>query len=117
MKKSACIISLVICLILLSGLENAHAGEIVHGASVRGVTNTANNIAGQFAIRVSGGTGPCTGNTYITFPISSVSGQNVETHKRTFNIALAASVTGDLVNIYNYESNTCDKAVFIELTK
>ena len=55
------------------------------------------------------------GQTRIAFRSDSV--VDPEIHKRAFRLASVAFATGAKVNICNYESDACDRAAYIELTK
>lgn len=92
---------------------NAQGGYLLTGGTLTTVTNTAGNSP-QFAVIANGGSGPCVGQ-WISFPRDAT--PDTDNHKRAFALAILAHTTGAKVNIYNYESNACDRAVFIELTK
>jgi len=107
MMKAATMGLVVLC------VANAQAGYVLTGGSLTTVTNTADN-APQFAVIANGGGGPCAGQ-WITFPRDATS--DAENHRRAFALALLAHTTGSKVNIYNYESDACNRAAYIELTK
>lgn len=92
---------------------NAQGGYVLTGGTLTGVTNTASN-APQFGVIANGGGGPCVGQ-WILFPRDAT--PDVENYKRAFALAVLAHTTGSKVNIYNYENDACNRAVYIELAK
>jgi hypothetical protein len=69
----------------------------------------------KFAVAVSGGTGPCTGGVWITFPASAA--PDLEAHKRAYSAALVALTTAMKVTNYNYNDNNCAGASYIEVSR
>ncbi|MCJ8274163.1 MAG: DUF5992 family protein [Psychrosphaera sp.] len=92
----------------------ANAGELINSATVTSVANVASNID-QFVIYFSGGTGVCTTQDYIIFPADAAISK--EAHNRAYSLVLTALTTGMKVKIHNYESNACDRATFVQVSK
>lgn len=88
-------------------------GYLQTGGTITVVTNTGGNSP-QFAVKADGGSGPCVGQ-WIAFPRDAT--PDVDNQKRAFALAVLAHTTGATVNIYNYESDLCDRAAYIELIK
>lgn len=100
-------------IILCSGVTGtALAGEIVVGAQLIRITNTSSNT-NAFSIMVSGGTLNLCGSSWINFPASAT---DAESYKRAYAAALVALTTGAPIRVYNYQSNTCETASYIELS-
>lgn len=95
---------------------NVNAGELINGATIVEVTNTNNNGA-DFAVILTGGTGPCVSpsRTIIVFPESKK--QSDESYRQAFSIALAGLANGMKVRVHNFEDNSCTGANFISLSK
>ena len=88
------------------------AGELVKNAEVVLVGNTANG-GDDFFITISGGTGVCSN---ITFPVSVAVSK--EAHARAYSLALIAFTTGSKkVRVYNFSSDSCTTASYIEIAK
>lgn len=107
--KTATMAGLLICLCT----ANAQGGYVLTGGTLTAVTSTAGN-APQFAVIANDGGGPCIGQ-WIAFPRDAT--PDIDNHKRAFALAVLAHTTGAKVTIYNYESDSCSRAVYIELTK
>jgi Family of unknown function (DUF5992) len=90
---------------------SAHAGYVIQGATIVNVGSTNGNAA-QFHVVVTGGAGPCVGQT-ILFHISNA--PDADTHKRAYAAALLALAMGYRVNIYNYTDNNCAGASYIDI--
>jgi hypothetical protein len=94
---------------------NAHAGYLAVGVTVTKVSNTNSNDQ-SFVVTFTGGTGPCTsgtGSTFVIFPLSAA--PDADTHKRAYAAALLALTTGMRVTLYNYTSDSCTGASYIEV--
>lgn len=91
---------------------NAHAGNIVTGATVLHVGNTNNNLD-AFRVFVAGGTGPCTSasGVWVVFPV----GTDPDIHKRAYAAALLALTTGMHVTLFNYTDDACTGASYIDV--
>ncbi|MCH2157271.1 MAG: DUF5992 family protein [Oleiphilaceae bacterium] len=102
----------IICSILCTQLP---AGELIRGAKVVEVANTTNN-GPDFAVILEGGSGVCfSDRTVITFPESKK--QSDASYQQAFSIAIAALSTGHKVRIHNFESDACNEASFILVSK
>jgi hypothetical protein len=97
---------------LIAAFSTAHAGDLVVNGAVVRVANTGDNQP-VFSIQVSGGSPNLCGGGWITFPVSAAA--DVEAHRRAYAAALLALSTGMNVRVYNYQSNSCDSAAYIEL--
>ncbi|MHC5615709.1 MAG: DUF5992 family protein [Nostoc sp.] len=85
-------------------LKPAQADYLVQNAKVVSVGNTSGN-GDNFAIFVSGGTGPCT-NTFIIFPPSGVTNRNIYEHG--YQAALTALTNPNLtVDVFDYSGASC----------
>ncbi len=103
---------LTVWLLTLSGLANA--GELTKDAEIIMVGNTANG-QDDFFIKTQGGTGPCVGSSII-FPASSAPSK--EYHARAYSLALAAFSMGNTkVRVYNFASDSCFTASYIQMAK
>jgi hypothetical protein len=89
----------------------ATAGSLVTNATITKILDTSGNQT-QFAIVVSGGTGPCA-NTVIYFPVGAA--VDVDTHKRAYAAALLALATGMRISAWNYTGNNCEGAAYIDV--
>ncbi len=99
--------------ILLATSGGALAGDLVSGASITHVSNTASNTA-AFSVQISGGTGPCgTAGQWITFPL--LAAPDADTHKRAYASVLLAFTMGLHVRIHNYSGSACDGASYVEI--
>jgi len=87
------------------------AGELAKNSTITEVTNVTNNID-AFAIKLSGGSGLCA-DEWVWFPASKK--QSDSAYNRAFTVALAASMSGKVVRIHNYENDDCKGANFISL--
>ncbi|TDF42313.1 hypothetical protein EYS14_05665 [Alteromonadaceae bacterium M269] len=102
MKIRAALLSLFIS-------SSALSGELVRGATIEEVANTASNLK-VFYIKVKGGNGPCA-NRSIIFPASQA--PSPEAYERAFSIALAAAASGKKIRAHNYIDDDCHGAGFI----
>ncbi|GAA6135241.1 hypothetical protein NBRC116188_20310 [Oceaniserpentilla sp. 4NH20-0058] len=100
-------------LLLLGLCFNAYAGDIANGATVLKVANISSNVD-TFAVTVDSSLVDCARNI-IFFPASAA--PNKESHARAYSTALTALSTGMKVRLYNYDSNSCTDASFIEISK
>jgi hypothetical protein len=91
----------------------AGAADLVIGGRVVRLSNTGNNST-LFSIEVAGGSTNLCGSSWIHFPASAAG--DAEIHKRAYAAALVALTTGMPVRVYNYQSNSCDAAAYIELS-
>lgn len=83
--------------------QTATGSYLVVGGKVVNVQNTSSN-GDNYAIFVSGGTGPCA-NNYIIFPKTGVINKDV--HARGYEAALSALVNNLKVDVFNYSGSTC----------
>lgn len=109
--RSVATLSLVFVGALLSA--TAQAGSIVSDGYVSIIENTSGNQA-LFTIKVTGGTGPCVGQT-ISFPVWAA--PDADTHKRAYAAAMLAFSLGYRVSVWNYVDNTCTSAAYIAVIK
>jgi hypothetical protein len=105
---------LAICAALCTSLlqsSPASAGYLVENATITRLTNVADNSA-KFAIQVTGGSGPCSTST-IEFPASAA--VDLEAYKRAYATLLMAFASGMRISVFNYTSNSCLGASFVEV--
>ena len=100
-----------LCATLVSLNVLAGGEYIVVEGTVTSVANTGSNLE-NFVVRTTGGSGICTSSR---FPLSSAPNKGV--HDRAYAAALLALTTGMEVTIYNYEDNSCEKAVYLSIAK
>jgi Family of unknown function (DUF5992) len=91
-----------------------NAGWLAWDAQLTAVTNTSGNTD-SFVVLFTGGTGACASQGQVTFPRDATTSQEVL--RRAYATALMALATGMKVNIYNYESDSCDRAAHIWISK
>lgn len=101
-------------LAILFATFQVSSGQLAVNANVVEVANTNSNSQ-DFAIKLSGGTGICSGSTWIVFPESKK--QSEDSYKQAFAIALTALTAGSKVRIHNFEDDSCSGANFISITK
>ena len=82
----------------------AHAASLVQNAKIIAVQNTSGN-KDNFAIKVTGGTGPCA-NTFIVFPKTGVNSSAV--YERGYAMALAAMQNDWKINAFDYTGSDCE---------
>jgi hypothetical protein len=111
MRKTVIVIIAVAVVVGLFA-QRASAGYIVTGAKIIKIANTANN-QDYFSVLISGGTGPCA-TMWVAFPQSAAATQKIL--DRAFALAMSAMTAGYVVSIYNYQSDSCDKAAYIEVS-
>lgn len=95
---------------LLFGSYPAEAGFIASESTITSIKNVTGNMP-QFAVFVTGGTGPCL-NTWVVFPVSAA--PDADTHKRAYATAMMAIALGMHVIIYNYTDDSCLGASYID---
>ena len=89
----------------------AFAGNLADQAIIKEVASSNGN-GDVFYLRLGGGTGPCA-NLSVDFPRSK--SQSEQSYDQAFAIALAASMSGKRVQVYNYENDDCSGANFIRV--
>ena len=99
--------------ILSTSSLNLSAGELIQGATIVEVANTAFGGA-EFAVRLSGGTGTCATAPYIIFPEAKAS--SAASNKQAIATALLAFSTGRKVRIHNFQDDSCTGANFIAIS-
>ena len=107
--------STLVCAACALFAANAQAGYIATGARVTHVSSTNGNTA-SFQVMVAGGTGPCTSEsgTWVVFPLSAA--PDADTHKRAYAAALLALTTGMPVILFNYSSDSCTGASYVDVS-
>lgn len=106
-------IALLTC--LAAWIPVANAEYLIQSGTVTAVTNTIGNEE-QFAIRVVGGTGVCTGASWIVFKLSTAASEKI--YERAYAAALTALALGTAVNVYDYhDTGDCSHAESIQLLK
>ena len=95
------------------GTSTVYAGSIATDVQIQSVANTQGNQT-QFSIVVTGGSGPCSGQT-INFPVWAA--VDADSHKRAYAATLMAFAMGAKVSIWNYVDNGCLAAAYIVVTK
>ncbi len=100
------------CSMLITPLANA--GELINNATVTSIANVGSNVD-QFVVYYSGGAGVCATQGFIMFPATAAVSKEV--HNRAYTLALAALTTGMKIRVHNYESDACDRASFVAISK
>ena len=101
------LIYLIVTLLLTS--QQVVSGELVRGATITEIASSSSN-QDVFYLKLSGGTGLCSGQ-YIIFPASK--SQSKESYNQAFSIALTAAASGKKIRAHNYEDDSCRGANFI----
>lgn len=93
----------------------AQGQYIVSSAKISKIGNTSGNGESFWVVAVDG-QGPCISTnlqTNIYFTDTAAGTQAI--YERAYAMALAATMSGARVNIYNYVDSQCDKAAGIEI--
>lgn len=104
---------------LFSG--QSQAGELVNGATIKGIANTNNNVPNMFVVYLTGGSGPCAGNS-VSFQMAPLIGDTDtktsirEQFSRTYALALAAYTAGRKVTIHNYANSDCSGVLYLNVS-
>jgi hypothetical protein len=98
----------------LLGYNTCIAGELIRDAMIVEIANTY-AAGADFAIRVEGGTGVCSGPGFIVFPAASAA--SAASFNQAFAIALAALASDRKVRIHNFVDNSCLAATFISVSR
>ena len=109
-----------ISLVMLSQSAFSAYAVLTTGATISEIASNTGN--GQnFFIKVTGGTGPCTGTspTLVVFPLSKAgaSGNDENLHNRAFTLALTAYSVGDTIEVAGYDGEDCQTASRIKVIK
>lgn len=103
------------CLALLLWASIANADYLASNARITMVSNTQSNQE-RFFIRVTGGTGVCTGGATIVFKLANAGSEKI--YDRAYAAALLAFSLGSLVNVYDYhDTSSCDHAESIQVSQ
>jgi hypothetical protein len=89
------------------------AGELTKGATILEVANHATGNGKNFAIKVEGGVGPCTGWIYFL----EDSAASPAAYSQAFSIALTALSADKKVRVHNFIDDACIGAKFISISK
>ncbi|MBU1619312.1 MAG: hypothetical protein KJ556_03375 [Gammaproteobacteria bacterium] len=92
---------------------NVLSGELTKNATVLEVANHATGNGKNFAIKIEGGTGPCSGWVYFMEDKAPSSA----TYNQAFSMALAALAGDKKVRIHNYTDDDCTGATFIAISR
>ncbi len=106
------IVVFALVLVTFGFASPAHAGYLVRGAKIVNVQNTSSN-GSNFAIKVVGGEGPCSGKVII-FPEKAVP---YDVYKRGYAIALAAMKNDWSVGVYDYSGDSCRNGGQLSVSK
>jgi hypothetical protein len=102
----------LVTLLAIGCAFNCLGGELTKGSTVLEVASNGSNAA-NFAVKVTGGTGLCSG--WIYFPEVKVS--SITTYNQSFTLATMALAADKKVRIHNYSDNSCTGADFISVSK
>jgi hypothetical protein len=97
--------------LLFGWIGQACAGYLVEEGTITRMAPVESNST-AFSVLTTGGTGPCSA-VWISFPVSAA--PDLDTHKRLYATLLVAFAQGMRVSIYNYSSNSCMGAAFVDM--